>query len=72
MSFGMVATQKTKRIDGERGNSVVAVAGGESADPASKHVNDQAEMDSKGQFKDVLFYEADIEKFLERKYHPGQ
>ena len=29
-------------------------------------------MYSKGQFKDVLFYKEDIEKNLERKYHPGQ
>jgi acyl-homoserine-lactone acylase len=84
-SFGMVARQTTKRIYGDRGNSFVAVvefgprlraksilAGGQSADPASKHFSDQAEMYSKGQFKDVLFYPADIEKFLERKYHPGQ
>ena len=84
-SFGMVAKQKTKRIYGDRGNSFVAVvefgprlraksilAGGQSANPASKHFSDQAEMYSKGQFKDVLFYKADIEKFLERKYHPGK
>jgi acyl-homoserine-lactone acylase len=84
-SFGMVAKQKTKRIYGDRGNSFVAVvefgprlrarsilAGGQSANPASKHFSDQAEMYSKGQFKDVLFYKADIEKFLERKYHPGE
>jgi acyl-homoserine-lactone acylase len=84
-SFGMVAKQNTKRIYGDRGNSFVAVvefgprlraksilAGGESANPASKHFDDQAEMYSKGQFKDVLFYKADIEKFLERKYHPGE
>ncbi|MES2759803.1 MAG: penicillin acylase family protein [Pseudomonadota bacterium] len=84
-SFGMVAKQKTKRIYGDRGNSFVAVvefgprlraksilAGGQSADPASKHFSDQAEMYSKGQFKDVLFYKADIERFLERKYHPGK
>ena len=84
-AFGMVAGQKTKRIYGDRGNSFVAVvefgprlraksilAGGQSANPASPHFNDQAEMYSKGQFKDVLFYKEDIEKFLERKYHPGQ
>jgi acyl-homoserine-lactone acylase len=84
-SFGMVAHQKTRRIYGDRGNSFVAVvefgprlraksilAGGESANPASRHFSDQAEMYSKGQFKDVLFYKSDIEKFLERKYHPGQ
>ncbi|MGZ8293103.1 MAG: acylase [Telluria sp.] len=84
-SFGMVAPQKTKRIYGDRGNSFVAavefgariraksiLAGGQSANPASKHFSDQAEMYSKGQFKDVLFYKEDIEKNLERKYHPGQ
>jgi acyl-homoserine-lactone acylase len=84
-SFGMVAKQKTKRIYGDRGNSFVAVvefgprvraksilAGGESGNPASPHFNDQAEMYSKGQFKDVLFYKTDIEKQLERKYRPGE
>ena len=84
-AFGMVAPQKTKRIYGDRGNSFVAVvefgprvraksilAGGESGNPASPHFNDQAEMYSKGQFKDVLFYKADIERQLERKYHPGE
>ena len=84
-SFGMVAPQTTKRIYGDRGNSFVAavefgpriraksiLAGGQSSDPKSKHFADQAEMYSKGQFKDVLFYKEDIEKNLERKYHPGQ
>jgi acyl-homoserine-lactone acylase len=83
-SFGMVARQTTKRIYGDRGNSFVAVvefgprvhaksilAGGESSDPKSPHFNDQGEMYSRGQFKDVLFYKEDIEKQLERKYHPG-
>ena len=28
-------------------------------------------MYSRGEFKDVLYYRADIEKHLERKYHPG-
>ena len=84
-SFGMVAKQKTKRIYGDRGNSFVAVvefgprlraksilAGGNSNNPASKHFADQAGMYSRGEFKDVLFYKEDIEKQLERKYHPGQ
>jgi acyl-homoserine-lactone acylase len=83
-SFGMVAKQATKRIYGDRGNSFVAVvefgprihaksilAGGESGDPKSPHFNDQGEMYSRGQFKDVLYYKEDIEKQLERKYHPG-
>jgi acyl-homoserine-lactone acylase len=84
-SFGMVAKQKTKRIYGDRGNSFVAavefgpkiraksiLAGGQSGNPASKHFADQAEMYSRGEFKDVLFYKEDIAKQLERSYHPGQ
>jgi acyl-homoserine-lactone acylase len=84
-SFGMTAKQTTKRIYGDRGNSfVVAVefgprvrarsilAGGESGDPKSPHFSDQAELYSRGQFKDVLYYKEDIEKQLERKYHPGE
>ena len=84
-SFGMVAKQKTKRIYGDRGNSFVAavefgpkikaksiLAGGQSGNPASKHFDDQAAMYSRGEFKDVLFYKEDIEKQLERSYHPGQ
>lgn len=84
-SFGMSAPQTTKRIYGDRGNSFVAVvefgprlraksilAGGNNSNPASPHYADQAEMYSRGQFKDVLFYKEDIERQLERKYHPGQ
>ena len=84
-SFGMTAQQTTKRIYGDRGNSFVAavefgprmraksiLAGGESGDPASPHFADQAAMYSRGEFKDVLFYKEDIEKQLERKYHPGE
>jgi acyl-homoserine-lactone acylase len=84
-SFGMSAPQTTKRIYGDRGNSFVAVvefgprvraksilAGGESGDPASPHFNDQAAMYSRGEFKEVLYYKEDIEKQLERKYHPGE
>lgn len=84
-SFGMVAKQKTRRIYGDRGNSFVAavefgpkvkaksiLAGGQSGNPASKHFADQAEMYSRGEFKDVLFYKEDIQKQLERSYHPGQ
>jgi acyl-homoserine-lactone acylase len=84
-SFGMTAQQTTKRIYGDRGNSFVAavefgprlraksiLAGGESGDPASPHFADQAAMYSRGEFKDVLYYKEDIEKQLERKYHPGE
>jgi acyl-homoserine-lactone acylase len=84
-SFGMTAKQTTKRIYGDRGNSFVAavefgprvraksiLAGGESGDPKSPHFADQAAMYSRGEFKDVLYYKEDIEKQLERKYHPGE
>lgn len=48
------------------------LAGGESGNPASKHFNDQAEMYTKGIFKDVLFYKEDVLKHVEKKYHPGE
>jgi acyl-homoserine-lactone acylase len=47
------------------------LAGGESGDPKSKHFLDQAEMYAKSQYKDVLFYRADVEQHVERSYHPG-
>lgn len=47
------------------------LAGGNSSNPKSKHFNDQGERFSKGQFKDVLFYQSDILKNMEKKYHPG-
>ena len=84
-SYAMTAKQTTKRIYGDRGNSFVAavsfgkrvtaksiLAGGESSDVNSKHFQDQAEMYTKGQFKEVLFYPEDIAKNLERRYRPGQ
>lgn len=58
----------------EFGKKVVAkslLAGGESGDRHSPHFNDQAEMYTKGQFKDVLFYREDVMKHVERRYHPG-
>jgi acyl-homoserine-lactone acylase len=48
------------------------LAGGESGDINSKHFNDQLEMYTKGQFKDVLFYKEDVVKHAERTYHPGE
>ncbi len=84
-AFGMSAPQTTKRIYGDRGNSFVAVvefgprlraksilAGGNNNRPGSPHFEDQAALYARGQFKDVLFYKQDIERHLERKYHPGK
>ena len=48
------------------------LAGGQSGNPSSKHFNDQLLMYTKGQFKDVLFYKADVMKQAERTYHPGE
>lgn len=84
-AYGMTSKQTTRRIYGERGNSFVAVVefgprikarsilvGGQSGDPASPHFADQAAMFARGEFKDVLFYQEDVERHLERRYHPGQ
>jgi acyl-homoserine-lactone acylase len=48
------------------------LAGGNSGNPSSKHFNDQAQMYTKGQFKEVLFYKEDVEKHAEKTYHPGE
>ena len=48
------------------------LAGGESGDLNSIHFSDQAEMYTKGQFKDVLFYKEDVLKHVEKAYHPGE
>jgi acyl-homoserine-lactone acylase len=83
-SFGARTYRGTKKMYGTTGNSFVAVvefgdrvraravtAGGESGDPASKHFGDQAERYSTGNLRDVYFYRADVEKHVERQYHPG-
>ena len=56
---------------GKRIRARSLLAGGESGDPASSHFNDQMEMYSKGQFKEVLFYREDVLQHMERTYHPG-
>jgi acyl-homoserine-lactone acylase len=38
----------------------------------SPHFNDQSGLYAQGQFKDVFFYEDDIQKHVERTYHPGE
>lgn len=48
------------------------LAGGESGDINSPHFGDQAEMYTKGTFKDVLFYREDVMKHVERQYRPGE
>ncbi|CAD5266265.1 MULTISPECIES: acylase [unclassified Imperialibacter] len=84
-AFGSRPYPGTKRWYGTSGNSFVAVVefgdtvkakaivtGGQNSDPASPHFNDQAEMYRKGEFRDVLFYRADIEAVAEKTYKPGE
>lgn len=74
----------TKKRYGVSGNSFVCavefgtkvkaksvLAGGNSSDINSKHFNDQLQMYTKGQFKEVLFYKEDVLKHAERSYRPG-
>ncbi len=84
-SFGSRKYPGTRRMYGTSGNSFVAAVefgeplrakaitvGGLQSDPASTHFDDQAEMYASGEFRDVLFYRADIEANLERRYRPGE
>ena len=84
-SFDSSKPRLTKRIYGSVGNSFVAavefgptihakalMSGGDSGNPSSKHFNDQSEIYSKGQFRDVLFYKPDVQAHAERTYHPGE
>jgi len=57
---------------GKRITAKSLLAGGESGNPSSPHFTDQAEMYTKGRFKDVLFYKEDVLKHAERTYHPGE
>jgi acyl-homoserine lactone acylase PvdQ len=75
----------TKKRYGVHGNSFICavefgkrikakslLAGGVSGDIKSKHFNDQLEMYTNGQFKDVLFYKEDVLKHAEKTYRPGE
>ena len=82
-SFDSSYPRTTKKIYGSVGNSFVAavefgptlhakaiMSGGESGDPASAHFTDQADMFTRGRFRDVLFYAQDVLAHAERSYHP--
>lgn len=84
-SFTAYYFQGTKKRYGIGGNSFICavefgkkinakslLAGGESGNPGSKHFTDQAEMYTKGQFKNVLFYKDEVLKRAKRQYHPGE
>jgi acyl-homoserine lactone acylase PvdQ len=84
-SFGARAYPGTKKWYGTSGNSFVAAvelgdrvraravtAGGESGNPTSPHFNDEAERYATGNLREVYFYRDQLEKHIERRYHPGQ
>jgi len=84
-SFQSRVMPGTKKRYGYSGNSFIAavefgkkvkartiVTGGESSNPVSPHFSDQAAMYLGGWFKDVLFYREDVEKNVEKRYHPGE
>jgi acyl-homoserine-lactone acylase len=48
------------------------LTGGNSGNPSSAHFSDQAEMYTKGKFKEVLFYKEEVLQHAERTYHPGE
>ena len=75
----------SKRQYGRSGNSFVAVvefgdrvraraisAGGQNGDPRSPHFNDQVPRYSRGDLREVYFYDAQLEGHTERRYHPGR
>ncbi len=57
---------------GDRIRARAITAGGQSGDPSSRHFNDQALRYSTGDLREVYFYRDDVEKHVERTYHPGQ
>lgn len=84
-AFGARTHPNTKKRYGYVGNSFVAVVefgkrvkarsvvtGGQSSQPGTKHFTDQAPLYCEGKFKDVLFYPEDVQKQVERTYHPGE
>jgi acyl-homoserine lactone acylase PvdQ len=84
-SFGARTYPGTKKMYGTSGNSFVAAvefgdrvraravtAGGESGDPKSAHFGDQASRYATGDLREVYFYRPDVEKHVERQYHPGK
>jgi acyl-homoserine-lactone acylase len=83
-SFGAHRYPGTKRYDGTKGNSFVAVvefgpkvrayavsAGGESGHPDSPHFGDQAVRYAEGNLREVYFYPEQLKAHTERTYRPA-
>jgi acyl-homoserine lactone acylase PvdQ len=84
-SFGARRYPGTKKIYGNAGNSFVAVvefgeqvkaktllAGGQSGDPSSPHFANQVQRYVDADFKEVAYYEEDVNKRAQDTYVPGQ
>ncbi len=84
-AFGSRKYPGTKKMYGYVGNSFVAavefgdkvkaksvLAGGVNRNPSSPYFTNQAELYSKGEFKEVLFYREDVEKQAVKTYRPGE
>ncbi len=84
-AFAAKTYSGTKKRYGSVGNSFVAVVefgkrvtarsvvtGGQSSKPGEAHFTDQAPLYCAGQFKDVWFYPEDVQKHVEKTYHPGE
>ncbi|MCH7400977.1 penicillin acylase family protein [Belliella kenyensis] len=84
-AYGSRAYPNTKKWYGNVGNSFVAavefgekvrakslLAGGQSGNPFSPHFVDQAEMYSKGEFKEVNYYREDVLNHARARYRPGE
>jgi acyl-homoserine-lactone acylase len=82
-SFGARRYEGTKKYYGASGNSFVAIVefadkvvaravstGGESADAASPHFDDQAARYASGALREVYFYPEQLQGHTEREYHP--
>jgi acyl-homoserine-lactone acylase len=84
-TFTAVTPSGGRKRYGMHGNSFVAVVefgdrvraravlvGGQSADPSSRHFNDQALRYATGDLRDVYFYRSDVERHAQREYRPGR
>ena len=84
-SIRSMPREGTTRWYGDYGNSFVAVvefgkrvraravsAGGESANPASRHFADQIQRYASGNLREVYFYPDQLEGHTERTYRPGE
>ena len=84
-SFASHVMEGTRKKYGTGGNSFICavefgekirayslLAGGVNSSPSSPHFNDQAEMYTRGKFKQVLFYKEDVQKNATATYHPGE